>query len=132
MECAFDAGTVVVAEIADVVDDVLEVLLGDLGFGEHDFAARIAGSGKAAEIEDDFQEALATARFAHFIANEWGQGIEKQIKVVGDDLFEWEVAAFGLIHVICGITRSTAGTPSLRGLSRASRRVYTSLTPSGL
>ena len=53
MECALDAGTVVVAEIADVVDDVLEVLLGDLGFGEHDFAARIAGSGAGMEPPAD-------------------------------------------------------------------------------
>ena len=56
MERAFDAGAVVGAEVADVVDDVLEVVAGGLFGAEAEFAVGEARFGQAAEVHDDFDE----------------------------------------------------------------------------
>ena len=56
VERPLDAGAVVVAEDADVVDDVLDVRLGDLAVEQRHLAVGEAGLGPAAEVHHDLDQ----------------------------------------------------------------------------
>src|SRR5262249_52110910 len=56
---ALDAGAIVVAELADVGDDVIEVGLGHFDVAEHHLPAGIARLRKAAQIHDDLEQFAA-------------------------------------------------------------------------
>jgi hypothetical protein len=90
VERAFDAGAVVVAEIADVVDHELKVLFGHFFMAEHDFAPRVAGLRKTAEVHDDFEEVNAALGFVQRLDNARRERLKQQVQVVGDDLFVWK------------------------------------------
>jgi len=138
VEGALDAGAVIEAEFADVVDDVEEVVLGDFLVGEDDFAAGVASLGQAAEVHDDFEEAGAALGLAQDVADAGGQGIKKKIEVVGDDLlgvFGFGTGKFKLCHGhYCGRASDSAGTAatSLRVLRSAMRRAQMRRTPRGV
>jgi hypothetical protein len=83
----FDTGAVVVAKVADVFGDVLEVLFGDLAVAEHDFAAGVARLREAAKVHDDFEQVDAAGLLAQEFADVGGQRLKQQIEVVGDDAF---------------------------------------------
>ena len=86
---ALDAGAVVVAERADVVDDVLDVLLGHLALEQHLLAAAAeARLGRAAEVHDDLdQVALGRQRAQIASPISGGSAIEQRLEVVG--AFGW-------------------------------------------
>ena len=70
MERPLDAGAVVVAERADVLDDVGDVRLGDLALEEAHLRIREARLGPPAQVHDDLDERIAVR-----------QGVDR-----GDDL----------------------------------------------
>ena len=84
MERALDAGAVVVAEGADVVDDVLQVGLDDLALEEHGLAAAAEASLRApAEVHHDLDQ-VALRRQGLQGGDELGrQGGEQSVEVVG-------------------------------------------------
>jgi hypothetical protein len=87
VERAFDAGAVVGAEIADVVDHKLEVLFGHLSAREDDFAARVARLWEAPEVHHDFEEVHTALALAQRFDDVRRQRFEQQIEVVRNDLF---------------------------------------------
>ena len=56
MQGALDAGAVVFAEDADMLDDHLQIRRGNLMFAEHHFAVAEARFGQAAQVHDNFQQ----------------------------------------------------------------------------
>ena len=56
MQRALDAGAVVVTELAHIVRDVVEVRRRNRMVGQQHLAARDAGFGLAAKVEDDLQQ----------------------------------------------------------------------------
>ena len=69
MQGAFDAGAVVGAEVADVVDDVLQVVTGGLFWAEADFAVGEACFRQTAQVHDDFDQITGPAEFLQRGAN---------------------------------------------------------------
>src|SRR4029078_365000 len=84
---ALDAGAVVIAEIADVVDHELQVVFGDLFMAEHHFAAGGAGLGQPAEVHHDLKQVGAAFGRAQRLDDARRESIEQQVEVIGDDLF---------------------------------------------
>jgi hypothetical protein len=82
MERPLDPRPVVVAECADVVDDVLDVRLGDLTLQEGDLAVREAGFGLAAEVHHDLDQLRRVGQVPDRPNDVGRQGVEEQIKVV--------------------------------------------------
>ncbi len=58
MEGPLDPRPVVVAEAADVLDDMGDVRLVDLAIEEHDLGIREAGLGPATQVQDDLDQRL--------------------------------------------------------------------------
>ncbi len=74
MQGACDAGPVVVIKITDTLDNLLDLLVSNLGIAQDALAIDIARSGQAAEIHDDLQQFVFAADFFHCHANTVGQG----------------------------------------------------------
>ncbi len=85
VERALDAGAVVVAEVADVVDDEVEVVFGHLAVAEHDFAAGVAGLGQAAKVHHDLEQAAAHLRRLEPFPEGRRQRRQQEVEVIGDD-----------------------------------------------
>lgn len=101
MEGALNASTVVIAKVADVLDHPLEVIFGDFVVAEHDFAARVARLGEAAKIHHDFEQPGTARLIVERFADARREGIEEEVEVVGDDLFEGEGRElFSVCHVL--------------------------------
>jgi hypothetical protein len=105
VERPLDARAVVVAERPDVVDDVLDVALGDLPVEEHDLAVRVAGLGPPAQVQDHLDERLAVGQRMDRVDDLGRQRHEERVDVVGR-----LTAPFGLGHVGPPAHRTPAGT----------------------
>ena len=82
MEGAFDAGAVVGSEVADVVDDVLQILTGGLIGAKGEFAIGEARFGQAAQVHDDFDQIAGAAKLLQGDANAFGQDGQEEIEVI--------------------------------------------------
>ena len=83
VEGALDARPVVVAERADVLDDVLQVRVPDLALEELDLAVRVARLGAAAEVEDDLDQRFPVREGMERIHDLRRQRREEHAQVVG-------------------------------------------------
>ena len=63
VECVFDSGAIIVAEGADGLDDVLDVVTFDLPVGELDLLRWESSDGPAAEVEDYFDQVIGIGEF---------------------------------------------------------------------
>ena len=84
MQGAGDAGTVVVAKVADVADDVAQILVGDLLGVHHDLVVQEAGLGRAAQVENDLKEVLAVGHLPDGAGDAGRQGAQQGVQVIGD------------------------------------------------
>ncbi len=82
MERPLDAGAVVVAESADVVDDVLDVGFGDLAFEQGHLAVGGARLRPAPQIHHDLDEVRRIRQGMHRLHHIGREGREKQIQIV--------------------------------------------------
>src|ERR1035437_307346 len=82
VERPFDARAVVVAECADVVDDVLDIGFADLPFEESDLAFREARFGLAAEIHDDFDQLRSIGQLLNRSQYVGRESAEEQAKII--------------------------------------------------
>ena len=83
MEGPLDARAVVVAEAADVVDDVRDVMLGDLALEQRDLAARVARLGLAAEVQDDLDQGLSLGQGANGVHDLGRERLEQDLEIIG-------------------------------------------------
>ena len=82
MERPLDAGAVVVAERADVVDDVRDVGLGDLALEQRHLGIREARLRPAAEVHDDLDQRLAVGQRVDGVDDLRRQRREQRVEVV--------------------------------------------------
>ena len=108
MERALDAGAIVLAERADVVDHVLDVLLGHLALEQHLLAtATETRLGRPAEVHDDLDHVALGGNCADTVGDLGRQRHEQGLEVLG-------VSSGFLVHLAfifaCFAQRSAAGT----------------------
>ena len=84
MQRAFDAGTVVVAEFADAVDDHLQVFHGDLGVAQVHFAMGETRLGQASKIHDDFNQLIVAVDFVQRLVNACRQHRQHRFEIVSN------------------------------------------------
>ncbi len=56
MEGAFDSGPVIVAEMSNMIDDVSNLIVGNLDFTQRNLLIRESGLGVPAEVEYNLEE----------------------------------------------------------------------------
>ena len=82
VERPLDAGPVVVAERADVLDDEGDVGVGDLALEEHHLRIGEAGLGPTTEVHDDLDQRLAILEPVHGLDDLGRDGCEQGVEVV--------------------------------------------------
>ncbi len=134
MECAFDAGAVVVTEFADMVDHVLEVCAGNFVSAKDNFVAGKTGVGQPAQIHDDLKQILTPVRRGEGFPDLGRQRSEEFVQIVGDDLAGRGCIAGGIPLVFYwGIGRgSDTATLSSNVCVIAKPRAQTILVPSSV
>ena len=125
MQRAFDARPIVVAELPDVVGDVVEVGRRDRMIRKQDLATRDAGFGLPAEVQDDLQELSRIDPLVESARQVGWQRAREQldlfVPVGGADLAL--VLAFGLAHPNEGtspFSRTGFGTRTASSLTNKS------------
>ncbi len=81
---ALQAGAVIGIEFADAGNDVVDLLVGDLFFGEDDLAIHEERHRDAAEIEDDLEEIIGIIGAGDGFSEDRRQDAEQRLQVVGD------------------------------------------------
>src|SRR5438094_214442 len=82
MKGPLDAGAVVAAELADVADDVRDVLGEHLALAEDLLATREACLGEAPQVHDDLEEAVEPLERADALHDVRGEGAEDGLELV--------------------------------------------------
>ena len=84
MECPLDTGAVVLAEIADLVHDQLQVGDCDLMLAQDHFAVDEARLGQSPQVHHNLDQfAFAIGVFQH-LTDAFGQHRQQQVEVIGD------------------------------------------------
>src|SRR5207244_7303822 len=102
-----DAGAVVAAELADVADDVRDVLGEHLALAEDLLAAREARLGEAPQVHDDLEEAVEPLERADALHDVRGEGAEDGLELVA------------LVHGHDSTVRAFVASEDTRGSARA-------------
>jgi len=79
---ALDAGPVVTGEHANALDDELQVILADLTLAQHQLPVHKTGLRQPAQVQDDFQQAIALIGFPQRLFDGWRQDLEQGIQVI--------------------------------------------------
>ena len=82
MEGAFDSGPVIVAEISNMINDLSNLIAGDLDITQRNLFTRESGLGVPAEVEHDLKEVPDVFPLTQCGGDFFGENVDEGFQVV--------------------------------------------------